>query len=738
MLFIYAWAMLHSAALLFVVQPLVGKMILPALGGSPAVWNTCMLFFQFLLLAGYSYAHVTRVWLGARRQAALHLALMLLPLLVLPIAINTRTVPQLSDNPLPWLLGCLASGVGLPFLIVSAHAPMLQYWFSRTNHASARDPYFLYAASNAGSLAALLGYPILIEPRLAIIDQSRWWMYGYIGMIALAAACAIVLWRSAPVPDAELAPVETATTIHDQPVDWRRRLRWLVYAFVPSSAMLGVTAHLSTDLAPVPLLWVVPLALYLLTFIIAFAQARIIPRTVVLRGAMLLLVPTTLLLLLDRSMSRLLLAFPLHLVTFFLVALAFHGELADDRPAPSRLTQFYLIISLGGVLGGVFNALIAPIVFSQAWEYPILLVAATLLLPRAGSAAVPLQKPWGRLWAPLAAAAVIVMVAHFSYRLHPGQTDLSRWVMALPMLAAWILWSRPLSLGVLILSLVLSAPLWADRGTQRNRAVERNFYGVKRVEQTERKIGLVHGRTVHGSQWLDASRRNIPLTYYHPAGPVGDLFQLYFERPASSHIAVVGLGIGSLASYVKPDMQLDYYEIDPQIARLAQDTRYFHFLEDCAGTYKIILGDGRLTLATAPDHSYGAILLDAFSSDAIPTHLLTREAMQLYVRKLARGGFIGIHVSNNYLRLGQIVSALSKDAGLICRTRFDLASPQEIEATGRLHSQWVIVASSETDLGPISTMRTWGRLAPFGTLWTDQFTDIWRAIRLPEWAHFLQ
>ena len=388
LLLVYALTLFVSASLLFTVQPLVGKLIVPLLGGLPSVWNTCMVFFQAMLLLGYAYAHLSTHWLGQRRQAFLHLGLLLLPALVLPLGVAKSLVPGGETNPVFAVLMLLTVSVGLPFFLVSTTAPLLQSWFAHTSHPAARDPYFLYAASNVGSMLALLSYPFLIEPHLTLGNQQVSWTVGYGFLALLTAGCAMLLWRS-PSPGllTDSAKESVRPPAADLPktdtITLGRALRWVALAFVPSSLLLGVTTYITTDIATIPLLWILPLALYLLTFILVFSRLPALVHTI-----MVLILPLALLMVAFLMLSHLRvwmsITILMHLSVLFVVAMVCHGELAHDRPAAGSLTKFYLLMSLGGVLGGMFNALLAPVLFDSLAEYPVGLVLAALLMPSLG------------------------------------------------------------------------------------------------------------------------------------------------------------------------------------------------------------------------------------------------------------------------------------------------------------------------------------------------------------------
>jgi hypothetical protein len=707
-----------------------------------------MVFFQAALLAGYAYAHAVPRWLGVRRQAGFHLALLLLPFLVLPLAIAPGWKPPGQANPIPWLLGLLSVSVGLPFIVVSTSGPLLQRWFANTGHRAAHDPYFLYTASNLGSMIALLSYPILIEPALTLADQRRLWAIGYAVLVILTALCAVCLWRSAPASAPEPGPTTSDAWPIQAPekISRWRRLRWVALAFVPSSLMLSATTYLTTDIAAIPLLWIIPLSLYLLSFILVFARRPLVPHAWMVR-----LLPLTVLLLILAMLSEatepIWLLLLIHLLALFIIAMVCHGELARDRPQAAHLTEFYLWLSAGGVLGGLCNALVAPLVFSTVAEYPLVVILACLIRPPIKSPRAKKRPPDPRFFAPkdlvfplllgIGTAGLVVAVRAFgrpfqarleSLGLEEAQANLGL-MYFLPAVICYTFLGRPVrfALGVVALLVAgLAYPGIHGRVLYR----ERSFFGVHRV--TLNREGtlheLVHGNTVHGRQSLDPAQRHEPLTYYHRTGPIGQVFTAFPNLP---HVAVVGLGAGSLAAFSRPGQEFVYFEIDPTVVRIARDPAYFTFLSDAAAPVEIVLGDARLTLNDAPAHHYNLLVLDAFSSDAIPLHLLTREAMQLYLSKLAAGGLLAFHVSNRYLDLEPVLGDLAEDTGLVCRIQKDVAlAPEETQA-GKSPSIWVLMARREQDLGKLARSWRWdkvtGRNGAY--LWTDDFSNLFRVFQ---------
>jgi hypothetical protein len=746
---LFALTLFVSAALLFWVQPLIAKMLLPLLGGTPAVWNTCMLFFQGMLLAGYAYTLVTTRWLGERRQSLLHLALLSVAAVALPFGISDATargVPA-EGNPAFWLLGTLLVTIGLPFFVISASAPLLQKWFSRTRHASAGDPYFLYSASNAGSLIALVGFPLLLEPNWTLEGQSRMWAVAYGVLLVLIAACAYVLWR-ARSHETQAAGVETGV---ERPSDDRsvgltnsRRLRWTVLAFVPSSLVLGVTTYITTDVAAVPLLWVVPLALYLLTFVLVFARRQLLPHGMMARilpGAAIILT----LVYLSGATEPAWFLILVHLVFFFIAAFVCHAQLAADRPEPRHLAEFYLWLAVGGVLGGLFNALAAPFLFKTVLEYPLVILLACLLAPPYRSERrlsifrrskfeegeeTPEDEARARrfdLTLPLAIGVFTALLLAVVARFDVGMLERTAIVFGLPlMLLNHFFSKRRLRFALGLGAVMLASALFAD--TSVTTLYEgRNFYGTLRVtdEPDDEFHRLYHGSTLHGRQFTDEARRCEPISYYHREGPLGSIFEAYNESATSPEVAAVGLGSGASVAYSKPGQRWTFYEINPTILRLARDRNLFTYLPDCASApVQIALGDARLKLREAPPASYGLIILDAFSSDAIPPHLLTREALQLYLDKLSAGGIVAFHVSNRSLDLQGVVAGLVRDAGLAALV-FD--DGEYVPEKGKEPSQWIAVARRTEDLGSLNRDARWQAIDEQQhrpEIWRDDFSNI--------------
>lgn len=720
MVWLYSLTLGLSALLLFAVQPMFARMVLPLLGGVPAVWNVAMVFFQAMLLAGYLYSHVLAGRLGRRGQVALHLPLLALAMLALPVTVAAGWQPPASGAPALWLLALLTVSVGAPFFAVATTAPLLQRWFALSGHRHAHDPYFLYGASNIGSIAALLGYPLLLEPWLPLARQSQLWTAGYVALIAGIAACGLVMLRRQTPTVAPPAPMAGGTAASDSADDigWRRRLHWLALAFVPSGLLLGVTQHLTTDIVAVPLLWVLPLTLYLLTYVIVFARRPLLRHHWMVRIQPLLLVLMAITFF--WQINALWFQLPLHLATFFVTAMVCHGELAARRPHVGRLTEFYLLMALGGVLGGAFTALVAPLVFDSILEYPLLLLAACLLRPRLAGGrrerALDLLLP-----ATLFAAGLLPLAA-YTLLPQPGLALIAGFYAAYGTFA-YAQFARPLRAALSILAILAAGQLYS-RGDETILARERGFFGVHKVEVTaDGDLHLLqHGTTVHGAQYTDPARWREPLTYYTANGPLGQLFAWPPLAERLRRVGAIGLGAGAAACYREPGQDWTFLEIDPEVVRLARDERYFRYLSACAPEARIVLGDGRLSLANAGLAPFDLLILDAFSSDAIPLHLLTREAVALYLDRLTPDGVLMVHITNRHLDLRPVLAALAADAGLAAvEQRF--VSPDQ-GAGYPVPTRWVALARS-ADLLPPADGR-WQPLAPAPgqPVWRDDFANI--------------
>lgn len=752
MLWLFAVTSFASACLLFLLQPMFAKMVLPKLGGSPSVWNTCMVFYQTLLLAGYAYAHYATRWLGVRRQALVHLAVLGLPGFVLPIHVSAAWTPETSGNPSAWLLAVMATSVGLPFLAISASAPMLQAWFADTGHPAATEPYVLYAASNLGSLLALLSYPTLLEPFLPLAGHSLVWSAGYGLLSVLIVGCAAGLWRSAgrsadvaressPVQDAvaqqgKRRRRDTHLRVSESAADSRTsdasmlivRLKWLALSFAPSSLLLGVTAYISAEVVAVPLMWVVPLALYLLTFVLTFARNARVPNPWLVRCQVPLMLVVVVLYYSDFMSALRGLWIPLHLAAFFVTAMVCHGELARLRPEPRRLTEFYLWISVGGMLGGLFNAILAPWLFNGIVEYPLVMAVACMLRPSRNTAAETRRSLALDVAIPLSLLLIaggVLLGMELAGRLASQAFTLV--VLVLAGVVVFLSRTRPLRFGLGIGAILLVGGLDLAHGTATLHA-ERNFFGVLRVRYLANYHALMlqHGSTNHGMQFVDRERRHEPLTYYHRTGPLGQVFQALGEKGRIKEVGITGLGTGAIASYGQPGQHFTFFEIDPAVEQIARNPDYFTYLSQSKAKVDVVIGDARLTLANARDGRFDLLILDAFTSDALPLHLINLEAVQLYLDKLAPHGVLAFNISNRYFNLAPVFGNISHELGLACYGRSDRPNDPSQQIVGKSSSIWLVMARAPEDLGELSRHPAWRRIAPDPRVrtWTDDFCDV--------------
>jgi len=704
-LVVYTAAIFVSALLLFAVQPLFTKMVLPRLGGSPAVWSVAMVFFQSLLLAGYAYAHFLMQIKSRAVPIAVHLALLVVALLTLPLSIASGWGEPPTSGYAFWLLGLFAVSIGLPFFALAANNPLLQAWFVRTGHPAGPDPYFLYASSNIGSFLALLSYPVLLEPMFTLRTQNLMWTGGYGVLALLIAGCGLLLMRS---PASAVTDLQAEDSQSPAP-DWMLRARWIFLAAVPSGLLIAVTAHISTDVAAAPLLWVLPLSLYLLTWVLVFQSRPLLPHKWML-ALQPLAIAGVIALLAVGGEQNLLLTLGGHQLCFFVIAMACHGELARTRPAAKYLTGFYVALSFGGMIGGLFAGLIAPYAFSWIAEYPILLALAALCRPPGGGERLPLWSRW--YWPFLAVLAVALIAPAWSEGKIPAWLqDHRAWVagavgILAALLALLLRASRLKIFATVVVALVLIRVYPADDGRVET---VRSFFGVHKIVVTPngQYHVLMHGTTIHGAQKFQnddgtpVTGRPEPITYYHKDGGIGQAISAVRERKgAPLRVAVIGVGSGTLSCASEPGETWKFFEIDQTMVDTARDPKYFSYIQNCAPELKPGIGDARLTFAKEPDGIYDLIIVDAYSSDAIPIHLATEEAMKIYKDKLAPQGAVVMHVSNRHLELESVVVGIA-DAN-------DLKSWVYSEDSGRddeyiFATSVVVSARDEADVGKLAS-----------------------------------
>jgi spermidine synthase len=711
---LYAVAVFASAGLVFLVEPMVARMVLPRLGGSSAVWNTSLAFFQAALLAGYAYAHVLQRLTSLKAQMAAHIAVLALAALTLPLRISEVFGPPSIEHPAFWLLGVLLVSVGPAFAALSATAPLLQAWYARLAPAAmgGADPYRLYAASNLGSLLALVAYPVLVEPLMRLKLQAGAWSIGYGLFVVIVFALAALSRRTRGQAQA-LAPLAEAP-----PVALAERLVWIGLSAATSSLLLGVTAHITQDVASAPFLWVIPLALYLLSFVIAFQARPLIPPAIALWfQALLAPVAAALYSLLQAPWLYQLAA---NLGAFFFTALVCHHALAHRRPAPGRLTDFYLSMSLGGVIGGAFNAFVAPVIFNAVWEYPIVLGLACL------------ARPWGRgrldHWGVGALVSAVLTIAAL---LVPQMTSLNGIIILLTVAGGmtFLLRGRGLIYGVLVLALGVAS---YDQLFKGKRETFRSFFGEVQLVRVPTPVYgvvkiMVHGSTLHGAQAQRPEQRCIPTTYYGPGTPIATTIRTVQALHPAMRMGAVGLGTGTVAAFTRPADTLQFFEIDPLIVRIASDPSNFSFVNGCAkGRVSVTLGDARQSLEKVADHSYDLLLVDAFSSDSVPTHLLTAEAMRTYLRVIKPDGVVLLHLSNRNLELeGPAAASVRLAGGAPVQQDYFTSAPSVYVESG---AQAILVGRDRKSLRPFIARSDWEPAVIEARPWTDDYVNVFGAL----------
>jgi hypothetical protein len=727
-LIVYTAAIFVSALLLFSVQPLFTKMVLPRLGGSPAVWSVAMVFFQSLLLAGYAYAHYLMTVKSRVVPVAVHLVLLVIAALTLPLSIASNWGdPPISGTPF-WLLGLFAVSIGLPFFALAANNPMLQAWFVRTGHPDGPDPYFLYASSNIGSFLALLSYPILLEPMFTLRMQNYIWTGGYGLLVLLIAACGFLLLKSPPY----VAP-STGGDAGAAP-SWLLRLRWIFLAAVPSGLLVAVTAHISTDVAAAPLLWVLPLSLYLLTWVLVFQGRPLIPHQYVLLLQP-LAIAGVIYLLAYGGERNLLLTLGGHQACFFVIAMACHGELARTRPPAQYLTGFYVALSFGGMVGGLFSGLVAPYVFSWVAEYPILVAFAALCRPKEEdmpSWLVPVAK-WSWVLVPNVQGGTMLTF------MREQMLSVVAGLAALTVILAVVLRADRTVVAALVAVALLTARLYPNDDGKIETV--RSFFGVHKIVTNSDGAYrvLMHGTTIHGAQKLlnadgtPVTGRPEMITYYSDVGGIGGAIAAIRERKgAGLRAAVIGLGSGTLTCQQREGEDWKFFEIDQSMIDTASDPKYFTFIRDCYPNIKPVVGDARLTFAKEPDGAYDIIVVDAYSSDAIPIHLATREAMEIYRKKLAPQGVVLMHVSNRHLELSSVVVGIADANGL---KSWVFSEDANRDGEYIFSTTVVLSARDEADIGRLATDEKWTLTEPKRnrSVWTDDYSNIlgavWRRLK---------
>jgi hypothetical protein len=719
---VYSATVFLSAALLFFLEPMFSKMVLPLLGGSAAVWSVAMVVFQGLLLAGYLYAHLLTRFLSMRQAALVHGIVLVAATAALPISVRGGFTMPPAGGISMWLIALFLTSVGLPCFALSANAPLLQAWFARRGEVEAMRAYFLYRASNLGSFAVLLSYPFLIEPNLGLNAQSHLWSAGYVLLAVTVAACAGLALRTPARPAMTTASSATA-------VNWNDRLAWTALAFIPSGLLVAVTAYIATDVASAPFIWIIPLALYLLTFVFLFTDKPLIPAKVML-AIQPTCVATLVILLMWTTKVLWPVALLCHLTAFFVAAMICHGRLYARRPGAAQLTEFYLWMSLGGVLGGIFAALVAPHIFDTVAEYPLLAFAALLVRPGVWTTS---RATWIKDTVFVLAIAGMLAVAF----LVTGKS-VPLFITSVMVLTGFLAFQGSSPGRLLPLAAVLLTVVNFYDPTLSTLYRGRSFYGVyKAVAINGGKFRVLYqGTTAHGGeQMLDdkgapVTGRPAPLTYYYRGGPYQELIQHVRDQAGGTlhHVSLIGLGMGSLSCVATPGENWTFYELDPLSVTIAHDTRLFHSVSRCLPNAPAIIGDGRLTLLKArPD--IDLLILDTFSSDSIPTHMLTREAFALYRARLSPHGVIAMNISNHNLQLRDVVAGSAAVNGMVTavkRDRLDL----DMRRTLHFPAEIAVIARSMADLNALHLGPGWHvvKVAPGTRVWTDDYSAILSAI----------
>jgi MFS family permease len=785
MVILFTLTVFLSAGLLFAIQPMIAKSLLPVFGGGSSVWTTCMLFYQTLLLLGYLYAHILMTRFGRRSQMIIHSTLLVLALVVGVLFDTPQAPANASTFPVPWLILQLTLISGLPFFAISSAGPLIQGWFARTGHHRAHDPYFLYAASNTGSLIGLLAYPIIFEPMFGLSDQRRYWLIGFGVFIFLAMYAASKTLKPnhetpkqakrrqkmearsavvAPSPDEDDASKSDTQPLSGV-VDWKRRLYWIYLAFIPSTMLLGVTTYITTDVVSLPLLWVLPLVLYLITMIIAFGThaKRAVkdftrPMVMLIIGAMILMMANEL-----NAEGSMIMIVLIELLLLFAIGIVCHGKLAMDRPSTKHLTEFFLLMSVGGAMGGMFNGIIAPLFFKTNLEYPIALVFAISVLPWSkdlvgmNAKKVMRIKLTRRIGIPMASIVYVIVIGFFGLEITgwidglfsnnqsagaPVNMTLVALITSVPALMVYLAWKDGLASAVTLL-LPMIAIQYSDINDYSTVYRARTFYGLHQVtkqdlydKQIERVVPIHvihHGTTMHGIQYMDPELELEPLGYYHFNGPCGIIMRTIKEmRPDGARIGIMGLGSGAISVHGRTNDEIVFFEIDPEVERIARDPALFSYLEKAPAKIEVRLGDGRKLIEESEEigeEKYDLIHADAFSSDSIPVHLLTKEAIELYYRRLTPDGMVVLHISNRYLDLMPLAYELARSSGNIAPLIAD-ETESDIPDEERMYhfpSRWVVLtknvdtAQRLLDAGMGSyTIDEEDRIK----LWTDDFSNI--------------
>lgn len=723
-----------SSALLFWIQPLFTKSVLPVLGGSPSVWNTSMVCFQILLLAGYFYADRLTSVFSTKSQFFIHFLVILLSLyFIYDFSFNFSGKFDAHINPIFWQLSQLFYSIGIPFFLLSTTSTLLQRWYSAIS--LNKDVYWLYSLSNAGSMLGVLGFIILIEPYAGLAMQGLLLKLSFALFSVLLVFCSwfylvrssLRVVRQCTNTDGGSSAAEMKAELK---IDWRQKLRWILLAAVPSALLLAATTHVTMEIAPVPLIWMLILALYLISYMLAFASWKKLSFEFFLKAQMFLCLPLLFDFFLDILSATGISMMLWHMAAFFVTATICHRILYESRPPAGKLTTFYLYLSVGGAVGGIFVTFIAPLLFNSLLEYPLLFALAFMLRPSEVSPAAMWKKDLAMGAALLGVLAGIFLL--FKPLLYPFNAGMTGLLLALGFFVVKLCFDqekRPLRLGFFYMAAVLAGIILADIRGERAEEI-RNFYGIISVDRSDPEVfGMTHGTTVHGIQYIDKEKYLTPLAYFHPSGPLGDLMKAFFIEKPQASVAIIGLGVGSMACYGRSGDKFTFYEINPAVADLANNTRYFSYLKDCPPEVEIIEGDGRIKLE-AEKRNFDLFILDAFTSDAIPVHLLTKEAFSIYRSHLKEGGLIFVHISNRYLDLSRVVGAIAKKDGMEAKIFADKDSKAD---KYKQPSTWVVMGKDSV-VAELNLPSHWRGIRESDNpayLWSDDYSNI-LSLMLPQ------
>lgn len=725
----FAVLLFLSAFLLFVVQPLASRIILPTLGGSPSVWTTSMLFFQALLLGGYLWAHIMvrfmPAWMPPLIQVIIAVTAAFFVRYASPLDFDYAT-----ENATWWQLKTLGIMVGLPYFALATNAPLYQAVYKEfQNTKTGKTPYALYSLSNVGSFLALLSYPFLIEPLLPLGLQASLWHAGYIvlcGIIALSGILCLVFHSKNKLKK------DTNASLKPHNLPSKRTIgMWCLLAFIPSSLMLGVTAHVTTDVASIPLLWIIPLAFYLASFVMAFAE----PPLWIAKNEKLLsfytfgLLAFTLCFTVATTHQFIWMQVVLHYVTFLFAATLCHLKLAQLKPHADQLTFFYLIVSVGGCLGGIFNALIAHHIFVIPVEYILSIVLLVSVFARHPA---PYDKQMNTQNDPAVIIVAVILFASFAFAVSDTIKLISVFSMALVMV---IYWDKKRAFLIFAACLCLLYTYGKFRTGDEKIHLSRNVFGTLIVQNNaaSETRTIIHGTTLHGVQPLPITDHPSPSSYYNKKGPLGDVFRLLDQRGGSQNVAALGLGVGTVACYQKPGRDFKFFEINQDVIDIAKNPDYFTYLSSCAPDAEIALGDARINLTKDENGVYDLILVDTFSSDSIPVHLMTKQALEIYSEKATNNGLIVFHVSNRYFDLRPVITAMAKDAGLHAAYKSDNAKDSKNSFVHAASIYVVVAKNSETLNRLVASSNKWKQYDETKRLpevWTDDYVNVFNALRL--------